>query len=61
MEKIKKNFGFRCMRLPMKHGEIDMEQACCMVDVCGVDYLDNLLVVMNTEQLQHDWTITRRH
>lgn len=37
MEKIKKNFGFGCMRLPMKNGEVDTEQTCKMVDA----FLDN--------------------
>lgn len=32
MENIKKNFGFWCMRLPMKNGEVDTEQTCRMVD-----------------------------
>ena len=26
MELIKKNFGFGCMRLPMKDGEVDTEE-----------------------------------
>ena len=32
MEHIKKNFGFGCMRLPMKDGEVDIRQTCRMVD-----------------------------
>ena len=32
MEKIKKNFGFGCMRLPMKNGEIDTDETSRMVD-----------------------------
>lgn len=43
MEKIKKNFGFGCMRLPMKDGEVDTEQTCRMVDVFlenGFNYFD---------------------
>ena len=32
MEKIKKNFGFGFMRLPMKDGEIDTEETKRMVD-----------------------------
>lgn len=32
MAHIKKNFGFGCMRLPMKDGEVDIEQTCRMVD-----------------------------
>lgn len=32
IDKIKKNFGFGCMRLPMKDGEVDKEQMCKMVD-----------------------------
>ncbi len=43
MEKIKKNFGFGCMRLPMKDGEVDIEQTCAMVDTFlenGFNYFD---------------------
>lgn len=31
-EMIKKNFGFGCMRLPMKDGEVDLEETKKMVD-----------------------------
>ena len=43
MEKIKKNFGFGCMRLPMKDGEVDREETCRMVDAfleSGFNYFD---------------------
>lgn len=43
MDKIKKNFGFGCMRLPMKNGEIDTEETCRMVDAfleAGFNYFD---------------------
>ena len=43
MEKVKKNFGFGCMRLPMKEGEIDTEETCRMVDAfldAGFNYFD---------------------
>lgn len=36
-KEIKKNFGFGCMRLPMKDEEVDYELTCKMVDY----YLDN--------------------
>ena len=32
MENIKKNFGFGCMRLPLKDGEIDLAETSRMVD-----------------------------
>lgn len=32
MERIKKNFDFGCMRLPMKGGEVDIPQTKQMVD-----------------------------
>ena len=32
MDKIKKNFGFGCMRLPMKDGEVDIPETKKMVD-----------------------------
>lgn len=36
-ENVKKNFGFGCMRLPMKDGEVDTEEFSRMVDT----FLDN--------------------
>ena len=32
MERINKKLGFGLMRLPMKDGEVDIEQTCLMVD-----------------------------
>lgn len=43
MEKIKKNFGFGCMRLPMNGQDVDLEQTCRMVDTFleqGFNYFD---------------------
>lgn len=43
MELIKKNFGFGCMRLPMKGGEVDTEEFVGMVDAFlenGFNYFD---------------------
>lgn len=43
MEKIKKNFGFGCMRLPMIDGEVDIPQTKQMVDAflgAGFNYFD---------------------
>ncbi len=43
LDKIKKNFGFGCMRLPMTDGEVDKEQTCKMVDAFlenGFNYFD---------------------
>jgi predicted aldo/keto reductase-like oxidoreductase len=43
MEEVKKNFGFGCMRLPMKDGEVDTEETCRMVDTfldAGFNYFD---------------------
>lgn len=42
-EKVQKNFGFGCMRLPMKDGEVDHEAFCEMVDLFlerGFNYFD---------------------
>lgn len=42
-EDVKKNFGFGCMRLPMKDGEVDREEMCRMVDAfldAGFNYFD---------------------
>lgn len=43
MDKIKKNFGFGCMRLPMIDGQVDCGQFCQMVDLFlerGFNYFD---------------------
>ena len=43
MERIKKNFGFGCMRLPMNGSGVDEEQMCSMVDefmANGFNYFD---------------------
>ena len=43
MDQIKKNFGFGCMRLPMKDGEVDIPETKRMVDAfleAGFHYFD---------------------
>ena len=43
MDRIKKNFGFGCMRLPMSGDEVDKVQMCQMVDAfleAGFNYFD---------------------
>jgi len=43
MDRIQKNFGFGCMRLPMKGGEVDEAQFCAMTDAflqSGFNYFD---------------------
>ena len=43
MENIKKNFGFGCMRLPMKDNEVDIDETSRMVDAflqTGFNYFD---------------------
>ncbi len=43
MDRIKKNFGFGCMRLPMKDREVDLELTSRMVDTFlenGFNYFD---------------------
>ena len=43
MEKIKKNFGFGCMRLPMQGEEVDLDETKRMVDAflaAGFNYFD---------------------
>ena len=43
MDKIKKNFGFGCMRLPMNGSEVDIEQTKKMVELFleeGFNYFD---------------------
>ena len=41
--KVKKNFGFGCMRLPMANGEVDKAEFCRMIDTfmeAGFNYFD---------------------
>lgn len=43
VERINKKLGFGLMRLPMKDGEVDIEQTCLMVDEfikAGFNYFD---------------------
>lgn len=43
MDRIKKNFGFGCMRLPMKDSEVDYREFSKMVDeflLNGFNYFD---------------------
>lgn len=43
MDGVKKKFGFGCMRLPMKDGEVDIAQMNPMVDLFlaeGFNYFD---------------------
>ena len=43
MDGIKKNFGFGCMRFPMKAGEVDIDDTSRMVDAfldAGFNYFD---------------------
>lgn len=42
-EEIRKNFGFGCMRLPMKNDEVDYDEFCKMIDYYmenGFNYYD---------------------
>lgn len=52
MERIKKNFGFGCMRLPMRDGEVDTAELCRMVDAfleAGFNYFDTAHGYVNTK------------
>lgn len=43
MDKIKKNFGFGCMRLPMNNNEVDFTKFSAMIDIFienGFNYFD---------------------
>ena len=43
MNRIQKNFGFGCMRLPMKGGQVDTAECSRMVDLFlarGFNYFD---------------------
>ena len=48
MENIKRNFGFGCMRLPMKDGEVDTAEMNRMVDAfleAGFNYFDTATAI----------------
>ena len=65
MERIKKNFGFGCMRLPMNGDKVDEEQVCKMVDAfleAGFNYFDTAhgyLEGMSEQAVKH--CLTSRH
>lgn len=43
MDRIKKNFGFGCMRFPMENGQVDYEATSRMIDAflqAGFNYFD---------------------
>lgn len=48
-ENVKKNFGFGCMRLPMKGNEVDYDEFCRMIDLFmaeGFNYFDTAKVYL---------------
>ena len=48
-ENVKKNFGFGCMRLPMKGGEVDYDEFRRMIDLFmaeGFNYFDTAKVYL---------------
>ena len=50
MDRIKKNFGFGCMRLPMIGEEVDIEQTKQMVDAfldAGFNYFDTVFRLLS--------------
>ena len=52
-EKVKKNFGFGCMRLPMKGDEVDYEEFSKMVDTfleAGFNYFDTARAYSDSEE-----------
>ena len=55
-ENIKKNFGFGCMRLPMKDGQVDNVEMCKMVDTfmeAGFNYFDTAHGYLDGKSLLH--------
>lgn len=51
-ENVQKNFGFGCMRLPMKNEEVDYEEFCKMVDTFlenGFNYFDTAHGYLSTK------------
>ncbi len=63
-EKVKKNFGFGCMRLPMKDGEVDKLEFSKMIDTFlenGFNYFDTAHGYLSgkSETALHDCLTTR--
>lgn len=56
MDRVKKNFGFGCMRLPMQNGGIDLAETSRMVDAFLDAGFPGMLMVLsgmsNMEQMQ---------
>lgn len=52
-ESIKKNFGFGCMRFPMKEEEVDKNEMCRMVDT----FLEKgyLFACLNAKKQFQNW------
>ena len=65
MEKIKKNFGFGCMRLPMQGEDVDIEQTKQMVDTFlaqGFNYFDTAHgYIQGKSELALKECLTSRH
>ena len=65
MEKIKKNFGFGCMRLPMQGEDVDIEQTKQMVDTFlaqGFNYFDTAPgYIQGKSELALKECLTSRH
>jgi predicted aldo/keto reductase-like oxidoreductase len=63
-DKVKKNFGFGCMRLPMKGEEVDYEEFSKMIDTfmdAGFNYFDTARGYLSgkSEIALHDCLVTR--
>ena len=65
MEKIKKNFGFGCMRLPMQGEDVDIERTKQMVDTFlaqGFNYFDTAHgYIQGKSELALKECLTSRH
>ena len=65
MEKIRKNFGFGCMRLPMQGEDVDIEQTKQMVDTFlaqGFNYFDTAHgYIQGKSELALKECLTSRH
>ena len=51
-DEVKKNFGFGCMRLPMKGKEVDFEETSKMVDMFLANGF-NLSLIHISEPTRH--------
>ena len=63
LDKAKKNFGFGCMRLPLKEDKVAYDEFTRMVDLYmaeGFNYFDTARVYLGGQIQLNTWILTTR-